>query len=70
MAIIAYIVCDLLWIMFYDASESMSLRTAIGMISDPMTHKLKIMLEKTVIFAVIFFAEMKLFGQWTIDKGQ
>lgn len=63
MAIAAYIVCELLWIMFYDASESMSLKTAIGMISDPLTHKLKIMIEKAVIFAVIFFAEILFFGQ-------
>jgi len=46
--------------MFYDSSESLSLKTAIGMVSDPMMHKMKIMLEKAAIFAVIFFAEMSL----------
>lgn len=60
MAIIAYILCDLLWIMFYDSSESLSLKEAIGMIGDPMMHKLKIILEKAAIFAVIFFAEISL----------
>ena len=61
MALIAYLICDVLWIMFYDGSESLSLKTAIGMISDPMTHKLKITLEKAAIFAGIFFVEMQLF---------
>ncbi len=60
MAIVAYILCDLLWIMFYDSSESLSFKTAIGMISEPRTHKLTIMLEKAAIFTVIFFAEMQL----------
>ena len=61
LAIIAYIICDLLWIEFYDASESLTLKTAIGMLKDPMVHKLKIVLEKTAIFAVLFFIEMQLF---------
>ena len=68
LAIVAYIVCDLLWIMFYDGSETLSLKTAIGMINDPMSHKLKIMLEKTLIFGAIFFAEMWVFKNWMLDN--
>ncbi len=61
LAIIAYVICDLLWIEFYDASETLDLKTAIGMLKDPMSHKLKIVLEKTAIFAAIFLVEMQLF---------
>ena len=68
LAIVAYIVCDLLWIMFYDGSETLSLKTAIGMINDPMSHKFKIMLEKTAIFAVVFLTEMWVLKNWMTDK--